>query len=369
MQRSDERALVAASKPELRLLDTPDTNAETPAHCLDDDITPLHRLFVRSTGRVPDLSEADVARWTLTVDGFVRTPRSFTLDELKERFETVTQAVVMECAGNGRAYFTEKTGSAIWFRGAVGCARWTGVRLADVLRACDVLPEAVYTAHHSPDRAIDGDGPALSRGVPIAKALAPETMIAFAINGEPLPLLHGGPLRIVTPGYPGAAWQKWLNRIELRDREHDGPKMTGVWYRMPRVPMKPGEPVDESLMDVITDMPVRSLITVPADGFIASVGKPLTVRGHAWGGHTPVASVEVSFDGGSTWTGAALEPAEDRFAWRRFTAALDKPMAGAIEIVARAMDAQGSTQPLDSVPWNPQGYCNNVAHRVRGVLR
>ena len=359
---------MAASKPELKLLDLPDTNAETPAHCLDDDITPLHRLFLRSTGRVPDISEADAGRWTLTIDGFVRRPQTFTLSDLRRRFEAVTEAVVMECAGNGRAFFSQPTGSAIWSRGAVGCARWTGVRLADVLAACEPLPEVVYTAYHSPDRAIDGGGPALSRGVPIAKALAPESLIAFAVNDEPLPLLHGGPLRIVTPGYPGAAWQKWLNRIELRDREHDGAKMTGVWYRMPRRPMQPGEPVDETLMEVITDMPVRSLITAPADGFSAPAGAPLTLRGHAWSGHAPVRSVEVSFDGGATWVAADLAPAPARFAWHRFTARLDAPPAGPIEIVARATDAQGRAQPMESVPWNPQGYCNNVVHRLRGTI-
>jgi sulfite oxidase len=365
----DERSLVAATKPELIVLDTPELNAETPAHLLDDDITPTHRMFVRSTGAVPRISAEDVAGWTLSVDGFVERPQRWTLEALRGEFETVTQAAVMECAGNGRAYFREPTGTVLWKRGAVGCPRWTGVRLADVLNACGVRPEAVYTAHHSPDRALEGDGPALSRGIPLAKALSPETLIAFAINGEPLPLLHGGPLRIVAPGYPGAAWQKWLQRLELRDREHDGPKMTGLWYRMPRAPLRPGEPVDESVMEVLTDMPVKSLVTFPAEGFVMPAGAALAVRGQAWSGHVPLARVEVSFDGGATWRAASLAPqTAERFAWRRFTATLDAPPPGAIEIVARAFDAKDNAQPLDSAPWNPRGYCNNVVHRVRGTV-
>jgi sulfite oxidase len=368
MQRTDERSLVAAAQPDLVVLDTPELNAETPAHLLDDDTTPASLLFVRNTGRVPDISEAQAAAWTLRVDGFVERPEEWAVEALRRDFETVTQAAVIECAGNGRAFFKHPTGTVLWERGAVGCPRWTGVRLADVLRACGVKAEAVYTAHHSPDRALDGKGAALSRGVPIAKALAEETLVAFAIDGEPLPLLHGGPLRIVAPGYPGAAWQKWLSRIELRDREHDGPKMTGLWYRMPRVPVQPGETVDEAVMEVLTDMPVKSLITSPRDGFTAPAGQPLTVRGHAWSGHVPLERVEVSFDGGASWRAATLAPATDRFAWRRFETTLNAPPAGDIEIVARAFDAQGRDQPLDSAPWNPRGYCNNMVHRVRGRI-
>ena len=368
MQKIDEKSLVAVSKPELIILDTPELNAETPPHLLDDDITPISRLFARNTGMMPALSDRDCADWRLTIDGCVKTPKSWTLAALRGEFETVTQAAVIECAGNGRAFFPQPTSTVMWQHGAVGCPQWTGVRLADLLKQCGVLPEAVYTAHHSPDRAIEGEGPALSRGMPIAKALAPETLVVYAINGEPLPPLHGGPLRIVAPGYPGAAWQKWLARIELRDRVHDGVKMTGLWYRMPRVQMRYGEPVDESLMEPIIDMPVKSVVTFPQDGFSAPAGRPLQVRGHAWSGHTPVAGVEVSFDGARSWREAALGPLRGDFAWRRFEATLTAPNRGGIEIVARARDVKGAVQPLESVPWNPRGYCNNMAHRVRGTI-
>ena len=367
MQRTDERSLVAAEKPELVLLDTPELNAETPAHLLDDDITPTARLFARNTGAMPALSPATIADWTLRIDGLVRTPRVWTVAELKRDFETVTETAVIECAGNGRAFFPQPFGIVPWRHGAVGCARWTGVRLGDLLRQCEVLPKAVYTGHHSPDLRLDGGGPAISRGLPIEKALAPETLVAFALNDEPLSALHGAPLRLVVPGYPGASFQKWLTRIEVRDREHDGERMRDGHYRLPRIPLRYGEPYDASQFEIITDMPVRSLITAPRDGFAAQSNAPLRVRGHAWSGHEPVEKVELSCDGGRSWQTATLGPLPDRFAWRRFELTL-RPPPGEIEIIARATDQRGRTQPLDSVPWNPRGYCNNLCHRVRGRI-
>ena len=368
MQRIDERSLVAATKPELILLDTPELNAETPAHLLDDDITPVHRLFARNSGAMPVFTDAELAAWTLRIDGCVRTPQAFTLAGLRRDFPAVTVTAVHECAGNGRAFFREPAGTVLWRHGAVGCVQWTGVRLADLLERCGLLPQAVYTGHHSPDLELDGSGPAISRGLPIAKARAPETLVAYALNGEPLPPLHGGPLRVVAPGFPGSAAQKWLTRIEVRDREHDGYRMAGLHYRLPRTPVRYGGPIDSSQFEVITDMPVRSLITFPRAGFAAPAGAPLAVRGHAWSGHVPVAKVEVSLDGARSFQPAALGPLPERYAWRRFEATLAQPARGAIEIVVRATDANGNAQPLDSAPWNPRGYCNNVVHRVHGTI-
>jgi DMSO/TMAO reductase YedYZ molybdopterin-dependent catalytic subunit len=368
MQQVHEALLGAAGKRDLVLLDTPELNAETPPHLLDDDITPLPFLFARNTGQMPVFTSAALDSWTLTIDGCVRTPRSWTIVALKERFTPVSQIAVMECAGNGRAFFREPTIAALWHHGAVGCVRWTGVRLAELLRQCDPLPNATYTGHYSPDVKLDASGPALSRGVPIEKAFAPETLIAYAINGEPIPPLHGGPLRIVVPGYPGSAWQKWLTRIAIRDREHDGERMLDFHYRLPRTPVRPGEPLDHAQFDVITDMPVRSLITFPREGFRARMGHPLAVRGHAWSGHVAVDRVELSIDGGRSWKAAKLGPLPDRFAWRRFEATFDAPHPGAIEIIARATDAEGHPQPLDSVHWNPRGYCNNCVHRLNGTV-
>jgi DMSO/TMAO reductase YedYZ molybdopterin-dependent catalytic subunit len=369
MQQIDERSLVAATKPELVLLDTPELNAETPAHLLDDDITPLSRLFARNTGAMPPVSEADIAAWTLTVDGFVAEARTWTAVQLRQQFETVSVTAVIECAGNGRAFFPDSAGTVLWRYGAVGCVRWTGVRLGDLLQRCGLRPRAVYTGHHSPDRYLDNSGPALSRGLPIGKALARETLVAFDINGAPIPVLHGGPLRLIAPGYPGASFQKWLTRVEVRDREHDGERMLDGHYRMPRRPLRHGEPFDASAFEIITNMPVKSLITAPRDGFAAVAGEPPHVRGHAWSGQIPVAKVEVSSDGGQSWREAGLAPATERFAWQRFELAPERLPPGAAEIIARASDANGNAQPLGCVSWNPRGYLNNMCHRVRGTIR
>lgn len=367
MRRDESLALLAATKPDLVLMDTDEINAETPAHLLDDDITPTHRLFARNAGLIPTITAEAANAWTLRIDGQVHRAQNWTIPDLRRRYRPVTQAAVLECAGNGRAFFPQPTSIVMWTRGAVGCVEWTGVRLADLLDDCGLLPDAVYTGQYSPDVMPDGS-PALSRGIPIAKALAPETLVAYAVNGEPLPLMHGGPLRMVVPGYPGAAWQKWLARIAIRDREHDGARMTGVYYRMPRHPVRPGEPVDPAQFEVITDMPVRSVITAPRDGFQLPAGRPLAVRGHAWSGHIPLAAVDVSFDDAKTWQRATLGPPRERFAWRRFETILANPPVGGIAIVARAVDADGTAQPLESVAWNPRGYCNNMIHRIHGAV-
>ena len=232
---------------------------------------------------------------------------------------------------------------------------------------CELLPQAVYTGHHSPDVYLDGSGPAISRGLPIGKALAPETLVAFALNGEPLPALHGGPLRLVVPGYPGASFQKWLTRVEVRDREHDGERMRDGHYRMPRAPLRHGEPFDHAQFEIITDMPVKSLITAPRDGFSAPAGEPLRdsrprlERAHAGReGRAVVRRRRIVARGEARPRARIASPGGD------LRSRSPTPPRGAIEIVARATDANGRAQPLESVPWNPRGYLNNMCHRVRG---
>jgi sulfite oxidase len=360
-----ERALLRLAKPGLRLLEDEALNAEAPVDLLGDDLTPIPSFFIRNNGRLPVLGADAAERWTLTLDGEVERPRAWTLSELKRDFPVVSLTAVLECAGNGRAGFAAATEGLQWTLGAIGCARWTGVRLADLLAAAGVRRSAVYTGHFSPDERAGKPGqPAISRGLPIEKALAPETLVAFAMNDEPLPYLHGGPLRIVAPGFPGSAWQKWLTRIAVRDREHDGEKMTGTNYRLPREPVRPGDAIDPARFTVITDMPVKALITAPLAGFAANPGE-LAVRGVAWSGHVPLASVAVSADGGASWREASLEAGADRFAWRRFTAPVEASRLGPVTIMARATDAKGGAQPLDGAPWNPRGYCNNAVHRAR----
>lgn len=355
---------LARSKPGLTLVPDEALNAEAPLALLRDEITPVSAFFVRNNGQTPEFSAEDLANWTLTLDGAVERPRTWSLNELRSTFEVHTVTAVLECAGNGRAGFSPPTDGLAWGPGAVGCARWTGVRLRDLLAVAGPLPEAVYTGHHSPDRTLAGKV-AISRGLPLERTNDPDILVCFAMNGEPLPDLHGGPLRIVAPGFPGSAWQKWLTRIEIRDREHDGAKMTGTDYRLPRRPYAPGEVADPADFAVITDVPPKAMILEPASGFPFGEGDIVSVRGFAWSGRVPVAAVMLSGDEGRTWSAAALGQAEGRYAWRRFEG--EVRVAGGV-VVARAIDADGGSQPLEP-PWNPRGYGNNAVQRVAGLRR
>ncbi len=286
---------------------------------LDPELTPLDALFVRCNGFLggADLSPSG---WRLAIDGEVERPLSLDATELAARFPRTRIRTVMECAGNGRSGYREPTDGIPWGLGAVGCIEFEGVRMADLLEEAGVKPSAVYVGHISPDATAAGT-PALSRGLPIRKALAPETLIAFAANGAPLPAIHGGPLRVVAPGYPGSAWQKWLSRLWIRDREHDGARMTGLDYRLPDRPITPGAKPDPAHLRVIERMGPRALVTSHRTGApIGRLGDDRVIGGWAWGHGEALARVDVSLDLGVSWMPAALAPEEHGpYAWRRFS--------------------------------------------------
>ncbi|MGD8206588.1 MAG: sulfite oxidase [Thiohalocapsa sp.] len=348
----------------LTILNNRPVNAECPAHLLDDDVTPTARHFVRNNGLPPET--VDAASWTLSVDGEVEKPIEMSIDELKKSFEVVTLQLQLECGGNGRSFFEPKARGNQWTVGAVACSEWTGVRLADVLKAAGLKDSAVYTAHYGADTHLSGDPEKLpiSRGVPIAKALDPHNLIAFEQNGAPIHPMNGAPLRLVVPGWPGSCSHKWLTRIQVRDQVHDGAKMTGKSYRVPEYPVAPGEEVPEDAFQIIESMPVKSLITFPESGIEVAAGDPvLTVRGHAWAGDSKVTAVDLSNDFGATWIKADLDEPRNPYAWQNFRADVRFPMKGYYEVWARATDDQGRMQPF-AIAWNPKGYLNNSMHRI-----
>jgi len=352
---------VLAGKDGLTLLNDRPVNAETPPHLLDDAITPTSRHFVRNNGIPPE--EVDAGSWTLTIDGFVDKPMTLTIADLKEKFEVVTKALTLECGGNGRSAFDPPAKGNQWSLGAIACSEWTGVRLKDVLEAAGVQSNVVYTAHYSADSHLSGDPAKLpiSRGMPIAKAMTDEILIAFEMNGAELHPLNGAPLRLVVPGWPASTAQKWLTRIELRDVVHDGPKMTGKAYRVPNRPVAPGEKVETEDFVIIERMPVKSLVTFPANG--AEVGMETEVRGHAWSGDRTVEKLEISTDFGTTWQAAELDAPVNSGAWHNWRANVKFDQAGYYEVWARATDSNGDAQPF-AINWNPKGYLNNTMHRV-----
>ena len=310
--------------------------------------------------------EIDKAAWTLEIDGEVEQPLSLSIDDLKSQFETVTLQLQIECGGNGRKFFSPGASGNQWTFGAVGCPEWTGVRLADVLNAAGVKESAIYTAHYGADTHLSGDPSKepISRGMPVAKAMDPHNLIAWAINGEAMPLMNGHPLRLVVPGWPGSCSQKWLTKITLRDRVHDGAKMTGTAYRVPKSPVAPGTPVPDEDMEIIESMPVKSLITAPVTGARYTVGETFTARGHAWAGDLDVTALDVSVDFGATWTPTTLEAPVNKFAWQHWTAEMRFDAPGYYEIWARARDSEGRMQPPLPPGWNPKGYLNNMMHRI-----
>jgi len=357
---ADQDLLVG--KEGLVLLNDRPINAETPPHLLDAPITPNKYFFVRNNGGVPQDMNAE--GWELTVDGLLDTPLKLTIADLKEQFEVVKLALVIECAGNGRLFFHPPPGGNQWSHGAVGCAYFTGVRLRDVLNKAGVKKGVVYTAHEGADPHLSGDPNRLpiSRGLTIEKAMADDVMIAFEMNDTEIPVLNGRPLRLVASGWPGSVSQKWLTRIWLRDVVHDGPKMMGTSYRVPRYPVAPGQDVPKEDFDIIERLPVKSLITNPATKSDVS-GKSIEVRGHAWSGDRTIDSVEVSIDFGATWMPADLAPPVNFGAWQNWKKTVAFPQAGYYEIWSRATDSDGATQPF-AVGWNPKGYLNNAMHRV-----
>ncbi|QIP14447.1 sulfite oxidase [Spirosoma aureum] len=340
-------------------------NVETPAHLLDDPITPADKLFIRNNGLIPE--KIDPATWTLTINGeSVKQARTYKLDDLKKRFKPYTYQLVLECAGNGRSGYFPKTAGNQWTDGGVGCAEWTGVRLKDVLADVGLKDDAVYIGYYGKDLhiSLDPKKEVISRGVPMRKALEDETLLAWAMNGQDIPLVHGAPLRLVVGGWPASTSGKWLHTIAVRNKVHDGAKMTGKSYKVPINPVEPGVDPPEDQFRIIESMPVKSIITFPQTGAMLTKGQALILRGHAWAGDRSVREVAVSVDFGATWQKAELKPPKNRLAWQHWTTEIKLPQSGYYEIWARATDSAGVAQPMVMPQWNPEGYCNNACHRI-----
>ncbi len=353
--------------PDLIVLNDRPVNAETPPHLLDSSVTGADVLFVRNNGIPPDRSAIDTSTWTLEIGGeSVRTPRSYTIAQLKERFEEVTLQLTIECGGNGRSEFQPPAKGNQWTTGAVGCPEWTGVRLRDVLLDAGISEDAVYIGYYGADTHLSGQAgkASISRGVPMDKAMESESLIAWAMNGEDMPVLNGHPLRLVFGGWPASCSGKWLQRIVVRDQVHDGEKMGGSSYRVPCDPVAPGTIVDEDSMCIIESMPVKSLITWPRTGALVKPGETFSVRGHAWAGDRKVVKMDISIDYGMTWTPCTLKDPVNRLAWQRFEGEVTLQGEGYYEVWARATDEAGIQQPMLVPGWNPKGYLNNACHRI-----
>ena len=349
----------------LTLLNDRPVNAETPAHLLNDKVTPVNRLFIRNNG-IPPVN-IDPNSWTLKIEGeSVVNSKTYTIKDLQTNFENINRQLVLECGGNGRAEFNPPASGNQWTLGAVGCPQWNGVRLKDILEDCGYKTDAVYVAYYGSDKHLTGvpDRIPISRGVPIEKALDPESMIAWGMNGENLHPMNGHPLRLAIGGWPGSVSGKWIHTIVIRDRIHDGTKMAPPSYSVPCDPVAPGTSVSNEDMCTIHSMPVKSLITSPQSGARHDISKQLSLNGHAWAGDKSVAAMKISIDFGQTWSDAILHDPTNPYAWQHWEFKTIFPKPGYYEVWARAIDSDGISQPMVMPNWNPKGYLNNACHRI-----
>jgi sulfane dehydrogenase subunit SoxC len=334
-------------------------NHGMPLEALRYPVTPvgMHYLLIHF-----DVPETDDATWKLEIGGSVQRPLSLDMEDLRGR-PSATLAVTMECAGNGRARMEPRPLSQPWLDEAIGTAEWTGTPLGPVLEEAGISAGALEVVFEGADHGIQGEVEQdYERSLSIEDAVRPEVLLAYEVNGAPLPPQHGFPLRLVVPGWYGMTSVKWLRRITVVDTPFDGFQMQA--YRMRQEPDDAGEPV--------TRMRPRALMIPP--GFPDFFERTRTMeagsidlQGRAWSGRAAIRRVEISVDGGARWDDATLEPSAGPFAWRGWTYRWDA-QPGEHELVVRATDETGDTQPL-AQPWNLHGFANNQVQRIRVSVR
>jgi DMSO/TMAO reductase YedYZ molybdopterin-dependent catalytic subunit len=322
-------------------------------------ITPtgLHYLLVHF-----DIPWVDAETWRLDVAGLVARPLRLSVDEIKAR-PAVTMPVTMECAGNGRALLSPRPISQPWLLEAIGTAEWTGTPLRDILEEAGVCKHAVEILFTGLDRGVQGNEvQSYQRSLSLHEATGDEVLLAYQMNGEPLQLQHGYPLRLIVPGWYGMASVKWLSRIEAIGKPFKGYQMEKT-YRYADSADAPGEPV--------TRIRVRALMIPPGiPDFMTRTrlleAGHLTLMGQAWAGRLGVSRVEVSVDGGLTWSEAQLGEQVSLLAWRVWSAEWEA-RPGTYTLCVRATDSEGHVQPT-APPWNYQGMGNNMVQRVEVIV-
>ena len=315
-----------------------------------DWITPIDRFFVRSHTYTPSVNLND---WSLKIDGKVDRPMTLSMADLR-KLPRVEMVAVLECAGNGRSFYAPRVAGTQWEFGAVGNGRWTGVRLRDALQKAGIQESAKEVLFDGADVPL-GKMPDFQRTIPTAKALHPDTLLAYEMNGQPLPAEHGFPLRVISPGWASDSWVKWLQHIEVLDHEFDGFWMKSA-YRHPPRPVEPGTAVNAADMVPVTDLNVKSVIATPT---VSTRPGRVRIQGAAWSNSSPVDKVDVSTDGGKTWNAAKLDGRPTQYGWRLWQ--MDwKAAEGQYTLISRATNMAGNTQPLHE-EWNPSGYLWNVA--------
>jgi DMSO/TMAO reductase YedYZ molybdopterin-dependent catalytic subunit len=329
-------------------------DAETPLDALTTYLTPNDLFFVRHHWNP---MYPDARAWTLTVDGEVETPLQLSLADLK-KLPRAEATCVLQCAGNGRGLFRPPIPGVQWRYGAVGNARWSGVRVRDVLAKAGVKASANHLHTFGSDKPPD-KVPPFHRSLELEKA-SEDALIAWEMNGAPLPALHGAPARLVVPGWAGDHWMKWLTRISAQPEPQTGFYMETA-YRFPKTPGEPGAPVPPEEMRPVTELSVKSNFT-DAPPTVAPGGTAV-LRGFAFSGAPDVSRVEITDDGGATWSEAKLDSRRAPYSWRLWSFPWQPHSPGRVTLHARATDSRGAVQPKEAA-WNPSGYLHNGWHSV-----
>ncbi len=357
--QDDTKAIAIPGKRPMIVHNDRPEDLESPVSYLNQWVTPTDSFFVRQHLPRPTV---DGASFKLTITGRVAKERTVTLAELRS-LRQHTVAAVLECTGNARAFFSPRVPGVQWGRGAIGNAEWTGPTLADVLNLAGADRNTAYVTTNGADVGV-AKTPDFIRSLPMRKALHPATLLALQMNGEPLPPIHGFPLRLIVPGWDGTSWVKWVNSLSVDEKPNTGFFMNPA-YRFPEHPGLPGAPVNPNDLQVIEAMPVKCYITGHTDGEKIPLA-PVTLRGVAWAGEERIAKVEISTDSGISWQSTELSGKDLPFTWRLWAAEWRPPHPGYFTVLSRATDVKGRTQPL--IPtWNPSGYLFDAVDRI-GLL-
>jgi sulfite dehydrogenase len=352
---------LAGKKPLIKLSYRP-PNFETPLEYFRDAITPNDAFFVRY--HLSEIPQVDAAKWSLKIGGGAN-PLTLTFDQLKADYPATEVVAVCQCSGNRRGLSSPHVPGVEWGYGAMGNARWKGARLKDILAKAGVPKEAVEIVFHGTDGAPNPKTPNFVKSLPIWKAIDDNTIIAYEMNGAPLPHWNGYPARLIVPGWTATYWMKHLSEITFSDKPFDGFWMKSAY----RVPLGLFPSVDRFVSQEtpantpITEMMVNSLVTSHADGAKAAAGAGLTISGIAWDGGRGVSRVDVSTDDGKTWSEALLGPDLGRYSFRTFSFAIAAAKAGKLQVMARAANKAGQTQVAAAI-FNPPGYHHNVIQKI-----
>jgi len=342
-------------------------NFETPLAGLVPEFTPNDLFFVRY--HLAGIPEVDARTWRLSVGGTSAAhPLSLSLRDLHENFTTVELAAVNQCSGNRRGLFTPRVPGVQWGNGAMGNARWRGVRLKDVLERAGIVPGALEVWYRGADHAVLPATPDFQKSLPLARALDESTLIAWEMNGRALPHLNGAPARLVVPGWTGTYWMKHLTELRLEPKPLENFWMKAA-YRLPAAAFPGDQFPSQQTPDSkpITEILVNSLITAPLPGARLRRGHAATLSGKAWDNGAGIVGVAVSTDGGAQWRDARLGRDLGRFAWREFSLPLDTSRPGPLEAWVRARSRDGTAQP-DRLTFNPSGYHDNIVQKVRVTI-